>query len=104
MGGRPPGYQLPPDHFQRVKQMLTPDWAQKNETNNAHNGYCLAILVQFVHQGCASACMVNFHFDDYKPCPFQNAVKKTQTKTCKCMYGYFKDTFPKYQLGLTTRI
>ena len=84
MGGRSPGYQLPPDHLQRVKQMLTPDWAQ-NETNNAHNGYCLAVLVQFVHQGCASACMGNFHFGDYKPCPFQNTVEKTETKTWQHM-------------------
>jgi len=86
MGGRPPGYQLSPDHFQRVKQMLAPDWAQKNGTNNVHDGYCLTILVQLVHQGCTSACMGNFCFDNYyKPCPFQNAVEKTETKTWKRM-------------------
>ena len=93
MGGRSPGYQLPPDHFQRVKQMLTPDWAQKNETNNVHNGYCLAILVQFVHQGCASACMGNFHFDNYKPFPFQNTVEKPETKTCKMYVWLFQRCF-----------
>ena len=29
MGGRAPGYQLSPHHFQRVKRMLSPNWAQK---------------------------------------------------------------------------
>jgi len=29
MGGKAPGYQLSPDHFQTVKRMLAPDWAQK---------------------------------------------------------------------------
>ena len=29
MGGRAPGYLLSPDHFQTVKRMLVPDWAQK---------------------------------------------------------------------------
>ena len=29
MGGRAPGYRLSPDHFQTVKRMLVPDWAQK---------------------------------------------------------------------------
>ena len=29
MGGRAPGYRLSPDHFQTVKRMLAPDWAQK---------------------------------------------------------------------------
>ena len=28
-GGRAPGYLLSPDHFQMVKRMLAPDWAQK---------------------------------------------------------------------------
>ena len=28
-GGRAPGYRLSPDHFQTVKWMLAPDWAQK---------------------------------------------------------------------------
>ena len=27
--GKPPGYRLSPDHFQTVKQMLAPDWAEK---------------------------------------------------------------------------
>ena len=81
--------------IQRVKQMLTPDWAQKNETNHVHNGYCLAILVQFVHQGCASACMGNFHFDNYKPCPFQNTVEKPETKTCKMYVWLFQRCFSK---------
>ena len=29
MGRRAPGYRLSPDHFQTVKQMRAPDWAQK---------------------------------------------------------------------------
>ena len=29
MDGRAPGYWLSPDHFQTVKRMLVPDWAQK---------------------------------------------------------------------------
>ena len=29
MGGKAPGYRLSPDHFQTVKRMLAPDWAQK---------------------------------------------------------------------------
>ena len=29
-GGRAPGYRLSQDHFQTVKRMLAPDWAQKN--------------------------------------------------------------------------
>ena len=28
-GGKAPGYRLLPDHFQTVKRMLVPDWAQK---------------------------------------------------------------------------
>ena len=28
-GGKAPGYRLSPDHFQTVKRMLAPDWAQK---------------------------------------------------------------------------
>ena len=28
-GGKAPGYRLSPDHFQKVKRMLAPDWAQK---------------------------------------------------------------------------
>ena len=27
--GKAPGYRLSPDHFQTVKRMLVPDWAQK---------------------------------------------------------------------------
>ena len=28
-GGKAPGYRLSPDHFQTIKRMLAPDWAQK---------------------------------------------------------------------------
>ena len=27
--GIAPGYRLSPDHFQKIKRMLAPDWAQK---------------------------------------------------------------------------
>ena len=30
IGGRASEYRLLPDHFQTVKRMLAPDWAQKN--------------------------------------------------------------------------
>ena len=68
-------YRLSPDHFQNLKRMLTPDWGQKcflfvcpNREQHiilssfrvfVHDGYCLAIPVRFVHQGCA--CKGNFH-------------------------------------------
>ena len=29
VAGRTPGYRLSPDHFQKVKRMLAPDWTQK---------------------------------------------------------------------------
>ena len=28
-GGKAPGLRLSPDHFQTIKRMLAPDWAQK---------------------------------------------------------------------------
>ena len=37
MGGRAPGYRLSPDHFQTVKRMLAPDWAQKMLCINVPN-------------------------------------------------------------------
>ena len=65
MGGRAPGYRLPPDHFQTVERMLAPDWAQKllciivpnRQTVSlssfrefVHDGYYLATVARFVHQ------------------------------------------------------
>ena len=56
--------------------MMAPDWTQlcfvllcpigeqhllSSFQVFAHDGYCLAILVWFVHKGCA--CKGNFHFD-----------------------------------------
>ena len=60
-GGRAPGYWLSPDHFQTVKQILAPDWAQKmhciivpNRWTDfrefVHNGYYLTTVARFVHQ------------------------------------------------------
>ena len=38
------------------------------------------------------------------PVHFKMLLKNQKLKHVKCMYGYFKDAFPKYQLELTTRI
>ena len=59
--GRAPGYRLSPDHFQTVKRILAPDWAQKmhciivpNRRTDfrefVHNGYYLATVARFIHQ------------------------------------------------------
>ena len=62
-----PGYRLSPDHFQTVKRMLVPDWAQKmlwiivpnrrtalrllsSFREFVHNGYYLATVARFVHK------------------------------------------------------
>ena len=57
-----PGYRLSPDHFQTVKRMLAPDWAQKMFCIIVPNRqivspkffswvrYFLATVAQFVHQ------------------------------------------------------
>ena len=65
MGGRAPGYRLSPDHFQMVKRMLAPDWAQKcfvllcligeqhllsSFREFVHDGYYLATFAWLVHQ------------------------------------------------------
>ena len=62
MGGRAPGYRFPPDHFQMVKRMLAPDWAQIMLSSIAPNRRTasdffssvrtrrLPILVRFIHQ------------------------------------------------------
>ena len=67
-GERAPGYRLSPNHFKKFKGMSAPDWAQKtfvllcpiSEQHLlssfrvfVHDSYYLAILVWFVHQGCA---------------------------------------------------
>lgn len=38
------------------------------------------------------------------PVHFKILLKNQKLKHVKCMYGYFKDAFPQYQLELTTRI
>ena len=63
--GRAPGYRLSQDHFQTVKRMLAPDWAQKcfvllcpigeqfllsSFREFVHDGYYLATVARFVHQ------------------------------------------------------
>ena len=67
MGGRAPGYRLSPEHFQTVKSMLAPDWAQKIKCfvllfpigeqfllssfrEFVHDGYYLATVARFVQQ------------------------------------------------------
>ena len=67
MGGRAPGYRLSPEHFQTVKSMLAPDWAQKIKCfvllfpigeqfllssfrEFVHDGYFLATVGRFVNQ------------------------------------------------------
>ena len=53
-GGRAPGYRLSQDHFQTVKRMLAPDWAQKMlciivpNRRTVHDGYYLATVARFV--------------------------------------------------------
>ena len=74
-GGKAPGYRLSPDHFQMVKRMLAPDWAQKcfvllcligeqhllsSFREFVHDSHCLSTLARFVHQACA--CKRNFYF------------------------------------------
>ena len=65
-GGRAPGYRLSQDHFQTVKRMLAPDWAQKMPFvllcpigeqfllsyfgEFVHDRYYLATVARFVHQ------------------------------------------------------
>ena len=60
-GGRAPGYRLLQDHFQTVKRMLAPNWAQKvlciivpNRRTVSpeffHDGYYLATVARFVYQ------------------------------------------------------
>ena len=74
-GGRTPGYRLSPDHFQTVKRMLVPYWAQKVLYYCARSAISSSwvlfvrsyptaidstILSRLVHQGCAYKG--NFHF------------------------------------------
>ena len=55
-GGKAPGYRLSPDHFQTVKRMLAPDWAQKMlciiVPNQRTASPDLSSFHEFVHDGC----------------------------------------------------
>ena len=52
-GGKAPGYRLSPDHFQTVKRMLAPDWAQKCFVLLFPIGeqHLLSSFREFVHDG-----------------------------------------------------
>ena len=72
-GGRAPGYRFPPDHFQMVKRMLAPEWAQTmlssivpshrtaSDFFSSVRTRRLPILVRFIHQ--IFAHKGNFPFD-----------------------------------------
>ena len=98
-GGRAPGYRLSSEHFQTVKRILAPDWAQKKcfvLLCSIGEQHLLSSFCEFVHTAIDSitACLAhapkkctqsgNFQFDINSP--FQNTVcPKT------------KDAFPKIQ-------
>ena len=52
-GGRAPGYRLSPDHFQTVKQILAPDWAQNGFVSLCPilEQHLLSFFCDFVHDG-----------------------------------------------------
>ena len=51
-GWRAPGYWLSPDHFQNLKRMLAPDWAQKNALfRPIGEQHMLSSFGVFVHDG-----------------------------------------------------
>ena len=59
-GGRDPGYWLLLDHFQMVKRMLAPDWAQKMlyiTVPNWHKQHSWSFLHAFVHN--CHTCLVH---------------------------------------------
>ena len=76
-----PVYGLSPDHSQTIQRVLTPDWAQKecfafscpmgeqgllfSFRAFVHDGYYLAILVRFFHQGWL--CKGNLGFSYFAP-------------------------------------
>ena len=99
MGGRAPGYRLSADHFQKVKRMLAPDWAQKMLCIIVPNRRTVSLefsswvrtrrlftrsrLVWLMHQKkCTQSG--NFQFDINSPA--ENTV-----------YPKIKDAFPKIQ-------
>ena len=83
-GRKSPGHRLSPDHFKTVTRMLAPDWAQKMLCITVllcpigkqhlvssfrvfvHNGYCLAIIIRFVHQGLGARQTFILYFRNQK--------------------------------------
>ena len=104
-GGRAPGYRLSPDHFQTVKQILAPDWAQNGFVSLCPilEQHLLSFFVISYMTAIDSimACLAhapkkcthsgNFYFDINSP--FQNTV-----------YPKLKTLFRKYKLELTMGI
>ena len=106
-GGKAPGYRLSLDHFQTVKRMLAPDWAQKMlciivpNRRTASISWVLFVSSYTTAIDSITACLAhapkkctqswNVQFDVNSP--FQNTV-----------YPKTKDSFPKTKLELTTGI
>ena len=53
-GGKAPGYRISPDHFQTVKRMLAPAWAQNCFVSLSRLGerHLLSSFRECVHDGC----------------------------------------------------
>ena len=102
MGGKAPGYRLSPDHFQTVKQMLAPYWAQKMlciivpNRRTASPEFFLWVrtwwlLTCLAHAPKKCTQSGNFQFDIKSPSDF----KILSTRKLKTL-------FQKYKLELTT--
>ena len=100
-----------PDHFQTVKQMLAPDWVQKNPlyycSQSANSipwvifvcSYTTAIVSSYLQRNEQS----QETFSLIKTPSIQNTLY-TKTKTWKRMQGILKTLLQKYKLELTTPI
>ena len=82
MGGRTPGYQVSPDHFQTALRIPAPDWAEKIPWRAAtleslscvlHGDCCPAIFIWLVHQKKNARRAGKFR-------AFQNAVFRKVSK------------------------
>ena len=98
-GGKAPGYRLPPDHFQTVKRMLAPDWAQKNALYYCAQSASSISWVLFV-----SSCMTAI--DSITDCLAHAPKKCTQSGIFQfdinatfqnTVYTKTKDALPKLQ-------
>ena len=96
-GGKAPGYRLPPDHFQTVKRMLAPDWAQKNALYycaQSVSSHLLSSFCEFVHDGywldhgLSGSCTKEMH-------PVRNL--SVWYKRYNTVYTKTKDALPKLQ-------